>query len=189
MHRRGTTNFGLARRHLCTARRLCSRKSAQKYDVRRQAHVAVTGNAANIKDKSQLVPRAVSICNCDVCFQIYDKISSSVISPTRSPPWDSFIRCREVIEMFSSLYGYNSASNQDRNELLQLLSRPTFLVSRIACYLHKNTASKYSESYLLIRLKRAISPLCLATFIRVKVCPVVDNFALCIRKMKTDLTD
>lgn len=39
------------------------------------------------------------IVMCLVCFQLYDKISSKVISPNRSPPSDVVSRCRDALDI------------------------------------------------------------------------------------------
>lgn len=52
--------------------------------------------------------------------QLYDRITSSVISPHRAPPCDSILRCRDLIEAMEIIPGHRMI--RERNELLQLLS-------------------------------------------------------------------
>lgn len=49
------------------------------------------------------------------------------MSPTRAPPGDAVVRCRDVIDIIISAPGHKF--NCERNELLQLLSQPHVQVS------------------------------------------------------------
>lgn len=64
-----------------------------------------------------------------VFLQLYDRISSTVVSPQRAPPGDSVSRCRDVVDVLIS--ASELKYNRERNELLQLLSLPHVQVSLI----------------------------------------------------------
>lgn len=49
------------------------------------------------------------------------------MSPTRTPPGDGVLRCRDAIDIVSSAPGHKYI--RDRNELLQLLTLPHIQVS------------------------------------------------------------
>ncbi|XP_037025999.1 peripheral plasma membrane protein CASK isoform X3 [Bradysia coprophila] len=55
-------------------------------------------------------------------LQLYDRISCTVMSPSRTPPGDGILRCRDAIDIVSSAPGHKYI--RDRNELLQLLTLP-----------------------------------------------------------------
>ncbi|KAJ6637044.1 Peripheral plasma membrane protein CASK, partial [Pseudolycoriella hygida] len=55
-------------------------------------------------------------------LQLYDRISCTVMSPSRAPPGDGVVRCRDAIDIISSAPGHKYI--RDRNELLQLLTLP-----------------------------------------------------------------
>lgn len=49
------------------------------------------------------------------------------MSPSRAPPGDGILRCRDAIDIISSAPGHKYI--RDRNELLQLLTLPHIQVS------------------------------------------------------------
>ncbi|KAL9893558.1 peripheral plasma membrane protein CASK isoform X3 [Glossina fuscipes] len=53
-------------------------------------------------------------------LQLFDRISSTVMSPSRAPPGDAVSRCRDVIEVLSS----PPCTNYLIDELMQLLASP-----------------------------------------------------------------
>ncbi|XP_067618435.1 peripheral plasma membrane protein CASK isoform X1 [Eurosta solidaginis] len=53
-------------------------------------------------------------------LQLFDRISSTVVSPSRAPPGDAVARCREVIESVSSVGG----NKYLKDELMQVLATP-----------------------------------------------------------------
>uniref|UniRef100_A0A1A9YUC0 Protein kinase domain-containing protein n=1 Tax=Glossina morsitans morsitans TaxID=37546 RepID=A0A1A9YUC0_GLOMM len=58
-------------------------------------------------------------------LQLFDRISSTVMSPSRAPPGDAVSRCRDVIEVLSS----PPCTNYLIDELMQLLASPHIQVS------------------------------------------------------------
>lgn len=60
-------------------------------------------------------------------FQLYDRISSTVMSPSRAPPGDAVLRMRDTMDAISTAQGHKN--NREKNELLQLLSMPHVQVS------------------------------------------------------------
>ncbi|XP_055638926.1 peripheral plasma membrane protein CASK isoform X10 [Toxorhynchites rutilus septentrionalis] len=52
-------------------------------------------------------------------LQLYDRISSSVINPSRAPPGDAISRCRDAIDTTSSAPGHKYT--RERTELINLL--------------------------------------------------------------------
>lgn len=73
-------------------------------------------------------------------LQLYDRISSAAIVPSRAPPGDAVLRCRDAVEAISasaagggtmgtSRHGKHYA--QDKGELLHLLALPHIQVSDI----------------------------------------------------------
>jgi hypothetical protein len=70
---------------------------------------------------------------CVVCQQLYDRISSKVVSPTRAPPSDAVQKCREVAEVLREL-DQNSPELESEigelEELRDILVRPHVRVSK-----------------------------------------------------------
>lgn len=70
-------------------------------------------------------------------FQLYDRISSKVVSPTRAPPSDAVQKCRDTLDALRDLDQTTSPSDLelelsgDLEELREILSRPHFRVSKI----------------------------------------------------------
>jgi hypothetical protein len=75
----------------------------------------------------------VTIVLCVVCQQLYDRISSKVVSPTRAPPSDAVQKCREVAEVLREL-DQNSPELESEivelEELRDILARPHVRVSK-----------------------------------------------------------
>ncbi|XP_028896854.1 peripheral plasma membrane protein CASK isoform X4 [Zeugodacus cucurbitae] len=53
-------------------------------------------------------------------LQLFDRITSTVVSPSRAPPGDAVTRCRDVIESVSSVGG----NKYLKDELMQVLASP-----------------------------------------------------------------
>ncbi|XP_019845613.1 peripheral plasma membrane protein CASK isoform X2 [Bactrocera neohumeralis] len=53
-------------------------------------------------------------------LQLFDRITSTVVSPSRAPPGDAVARCRDVIESVSSVGG----NKYLKDELMQVLASP-----------------------------------------------------------------
>lgn len=74
----------------------------------------------------------MSDVTCVVCRQLYDRISSKVVSPTRAPPSDAVQKCREAAESLREL-DQNSPELEtdfgDLQELRDILARPHVRVS------------------------------------------------------------
>jgi calcium/calmodulin-dependent serine protein kinase len=72
-----------------------------------------------------------------VCLQLYDRISSKVVSPTRAPPSDAVQKCREVAEVLRE-FDQNSPDVEcelaDLEELREILARPHIRVSTSLCF-------------------------------------------------------
>jgi hypothetical protein len=82
---------------------------------------------------------SVYIVSCVVCQQLYDRISSKVVSPTRAPPSDAVQKCREVAESLRELDQNSPELESDFEELQELrdiLARPHVRVSS-PCRLQK----------------------------------------------------
>lgn len=62
-------------------------------------------------------------------FQLYDRISSKVVSPTRAPPGDAVQRCREAIDALAILERRQDIDIGDVEELRDILTRPHSRVS------------------------------------------------------------
>lgn len=60
-------------------------------------------------------------------IQLYDRISCTVMSPSRAPPGDAVTRCRDTIDAVSSAVGHKYA--REKGELLHLLAAPHIQVS------------------------------------------------------------
>lgn len=60
--------------------------------------------------------------------QLYDRISCTVMSPSRAPPGDAVSRCRDTIEAILTAPGHKYG--RERNELAQLLSLPHIQVRK-----------------------------------------------------------
>lgn len=77
----------------------------------------------------------LSFVLCVVCQQLYDRISSKVVSPTRAPPSDAVQKCREVAEVLREL-DQNSPELESEfgelEELRDILARPHVRVSDTA---------------------------------------------------------
>ena len=82
---------------------------------------------------SSNVNLTVTIVLCVVCQQLYDRISSKVVSPTRAPPSDAVQKCREVAELLREL-DQNSPELESEivelEELRDILARPHVRVSK-----------------------------------------------------------
>lgn len=52
--------------------------------------------------------------------QLFDRITSTVVSPSRAPPGDAVARCRDVIESVSSVGG----NKYLKDELMLVLASP-----------------------------------------------------------------
>lgn len=61
--------------------------------------------------------------------QLYDRISCTVMSPSRAPPGDAVSRCRDAIDAISSSSGHKNI--REKSELMQLLSLPHLQVSTL----------------------------------------------------------
>jgi hypothetical protein len=74
---------------------------------------------------------------CVVCQQLYDRISSKVVSPTRAPPSDAVQKCREVAEVLRE-FDQNSPELEsdlvELEELRDILARPHVRVSNTVCF-------------------------------------------------------
>ncbi|XP_040164457.1 peripheral plasma membrane protein CASK isoform X5 [Anopheles arabiensis] len=55
-------------------------------------------------------------------LQLFDRISSSVINPSRAPPGDAISRCRDAIDVISSTAGHKYV--REKSELINLLGSP-----------------------------------------------------------------
>ncbi|XP_035777652.1 peripheral plasma membrane protein CASK-like isoform X7 [Anopheles albimanus] len=55
-------------------------------------------------------------------LQLFDRISSSVINPSRAPPGDAISRCRDAIDVISSTPGHKYG--REKAELISLLGSP-----------------------------------------------------------------
>ncbi|XP_012159318.1 peripheral plasma membrane protein CASK isoform X4 [Ceratitis capitata] len=55
-------------------------------------------------------------------LQLFDRITSTVVSPSRAPPGDAVARCRDVIESVSSV----GSNKYLKDELMQVLAEPHF---------------------------------------------------------------
>uniref|UniRef100_A0A182S8T6 L27 domain-containing protein n=1 Tax=Anopheles maculatus TaxID=74869 RepID=A0A182S8T6_9DIPT len=55
-------------------------------------------------------------------LQLFDRISSSVINPSRAPPGDAISRCRDAIDAISSTAGHKYV--REKSELINLLGSP-----------------------------------------------------------------
>ncbi|XP_037910081.1 peripheral plasma membrane protein CASK-like [Hermetia illucens] len=62
-------------------------------------------------------------------LQLYDRISCTVMSPSRAPPGDAVSRCRDAIDAISSSSGHKNI--REKSELMQLLSLPHLQVSTL----------------------------------------------------------
>lgn len=71
-------------------------------------------------------------------FQLYDRISSKVVSPVRAPPSDAVIRCRDLLD---ALRDYEQSLSPgvleleisgEIEELRELLTHPHFKVSQFS---------------------------------------------------------
>lgn len=71
-------------------------------------------------------------------FQLYDRISSKVVSPVRAPPSDAVIRCRDLLD---ALRDYEQSLSPgvleleisgEIEELRELLTHPHFKVSHFS---------------------------------------------------------
>ena len=75
----------------------------------------------------------VTVVLCVLCQQLYDRISSKVVSPTRAPPSDAVQKCREVAEVLREL-DQNSPELESEigelEELRDILARPHVRVSK-----------------------------------------------------------
>ncbi|XP_052863683.1 peripheral plasma membrane protein CASK-like [Anopheles cruzii] len=60
-------------------------------------------------------------------LQLFDRISSSVINPSRAPPGDAISRCRDAIDAISSAAGHKYG--REKAELISLLGSPHIQVS------------------------------------------------------------
>jgi hypothetical protein len=72
-----------------------------------------------------------------VCLQLYDRISSKVVSPTRAPPSDAVQKCREVAEALREFDQNSPELESDLGELEELrdiLARPHVRVSTSVCF-------------------------------------------------------
>lgn len=63
--------------------------------------------------------------------KLFDRISCTVMSPSRAPPGDAVSRSRDTIDAILSASGHKYG--RERNELLQLLSLPHLQVCYIYC--------------------------------------------------------
>uniref|UniRef100_A0A182VZI8 Protein kinase domain-containing protein n=1 Tax=Anopheles minimus TaxID=112268 RepID=A0A182VZI8_9DIPT len=61
-------------------------------------------------------------------LQLFDRISSSVINPSRAPPGDAISRCRDAIDAISSTAGHKYV--REKSELINLLGSPHIQVGR-----------------------------------------------------------
>jgi len=90
----------------------------------------------------------VSTVLCLVCLQLYDRISSKVVSPTRAPPSDAVQKCREVAEALREL-DQNSPELESElgelEELREILSRPHVRVSNIVCFYSSSSRSSHKS--------------------------------------------
>lgn len=66
-------------------------------------------------------------------FQLYDRISSKVVSPARAPPSDAVQRCREAIDALAILEHRPDVDINDVEELRDLLTRPHSRVRYCCC--------------------------------------------------------
>lgn len=84
-------------------------------------------NAFNSPTTGQSIQLILYVYLLFVFTQLYDRICCSVVSPTRAPPGDSVIRCRDVVEAVlaspSHVYG------RDRHDLVKLLTSSHIQVS------------------------------------------------------------
>lgn len=55
-------------------------------------------------------------------LQLYDRVSSSVINPSRAPPGDAISRCRDAMDAISSAPGHKYG--REKGELINLLGSP-----------------------------------------------------------------
>lgn len=96
--------------------------------------------------------------------QLYDKISCTVMSPTRAPPGDAVARCRDAIEAIISAPGHKY--NCEKNELLQLLSQSHVQVSAremsianlLCCFFPRRRRRCYRHRVFIFVFFHAVTP-------------------------------
>lgn len=74
------------------------------------------------------------LTNVAVLLQLYDRISSKVVSPTRAPPSDGVQRCRDALDALVMLEHRRDVDPRDLDELRELLARPHLRVSTLFSY-------------------------------------------------------
>lgn len=71
-------------------------------------------------------------------FQLYDRISSKVVSPTRAPPSDAVQKCRDVLDALRDFEQSTSPADLELEvsgeieELREILGRPHIKVRTMA---------------------------------------------------------
>lgn len=65
-------------------------------------------------------------------LQLYDRISSKVVSPVRAPPSDGVLRCREALDALAILEHRPDVDINDVEELRDILSKPHSRVSPLS---------------------------------------------------------
>lgn len=85
---------------------------------------------------------------CDRFLQLFDRISSTVMSPNRAPPGDAVARSRDVIELLSSTGG----SKYVKDELMQLIAAPHLQVSDNLCRTTFSQNQQNQEAMILFNV-------------------------------------
>lgn len=62
-------------------------------------------------------------------LQLYDRISSKVVTPVRAPPGDAVQRAKDAADALRELEHRRDTDHRDLQELRDLLCRPHFKVS------------------------------------------------------------
>lgn len=105
-------------------------------------------------------------------LQLYDRISSKVVSPTRAPPSDAVQRCREAIDALAILEHRQDIDIGDVEELRDILTRPH---SRVGYF------------YQLIKLYLKVVSKCELKY-SAPFLNFVDTAAICVWAVRLTLT-
>lgn len=87
---------------------------------------------------------------CLIYLQLFDRISSKVVSPVRAPPGDGVQRARDAADALREMDHRRDADHRDLQELRDLLCRPHFKVGNIlfSCCFKINIITLWTTSHI-----------------------------------------
>lgn len=95
-------------------------------------------------------------------LQLFDRISSQVVSPSR-PPGDGINRCRDAVDAIQSATSHKYS--RDRAELIHLLGSPHIQVSACINYHLRIALLLYFESFFYVINKKSFPSYCRPSFV------------------------